>query len=74
MAEIVDDGEKKVCPEPGAAAEEVVDVVKIEVCGEPDTPTELADDVHVELRPEPEMAAEVMAACEEAHDVNEVCN
>jgi hypothetical protein len=74
LAEIVDDGEKKVCPEPGAAAEEVVDVVKIEVSGEPDTPTELADDVHVELRPEPEMAAEVMAACEEAHDVNEVCN
>ena len=70
----MDDGKKKVCSEPGVAAEEVVDVVKIEVCGAPDTPTELADDVHVELRREPEMAAEVMAACEETHDVIEVCD
>ena len=67
----MDDGKKKVCSEPGVAAEEVV---KIEVCGAPDTPIELADDVHVELRPEPEMAAEVMAACEETHDVIEVCD
>lgn len=74
MAEIVDDGKNKICSERGPAAGEVADVVKIEVCGAPDTPTALPDDVHIELRPDSEMAVEVMAACEEAHDVIEVCD